>query len=88
VTSSTWTWRLENAAGETVALSAVRASAGSRSLDTFDQIALPSQFPTQSDAETWVGEEWQHLLAAGVVGVTLYDGDRAVYGPMSLLPPD
>ena len=22
-------------------------------------------FPTQSDAETWIGETWQELLAAG-----------------------
>ncbi len=43
-------------------------------------------FPTQSDAESWVGEMWQELLGQGVAQVTLLDGDRTVYGPMSLSP--
>ncbi|MCU1677925.1 MAG: hypothetical protein JWM93_2683 [Frankiales bacterium] len=42
------------------------------------------QFPTQSDAETWLGENWRELRAAGVVSATLVDGDRVVYGPMRL----
>jgi hypothetical protein len=41
-------------------------------------------FPTQSDAETWLGEQWRTLSAAGVVSATLLDGDRVVYGPMAL----
>jgi hypothetical protein len=41
-------------------------------------------FPTQSDAETWLGEQWRGLSAAGVVSATLLDGDRVVYGPMAL----
>ena len=45
-------------------------------------------FPSQSDAETWVGEQWRDLLEAGVEAVTLRDGDRTVYGPMSLRPAD
>lgn len=44
------------------------------------------RFPTQADAETWVGETWQDLLAAGVEAVTLYEVERAVYGPMGLRP--
>jgi hypothetical protein len=44
-------------------------------------------FPTQGDAETWVGEVWRELLAAGVDAVTLVEGERVVYGPMSLHPP-
>lgn len=43
-------------------------------------------FPTQSEAESWLGEEWRGLLAAGVDAVTLRDGDTVVYGPMSLQP--
>ena len=43
-------------------------------------------FPSQSDAESWVGEQWRELLDAGVEAVTLLDGDRTVYGPMSLRP--
>lgn len=81
--SATWTWRLENAAGETVAFSAL-AELSDIDVAGADQ----ATFPTQSDAESWVGEEWQELLTAGVIAVTLLDGDRVVYGPMSLLPPD
>ena len=38
----------------------------------------------QSDAESWVGEQWRELADAGVTQVTLFDGDRKVYGPMPL----
>lgn len=41
-------------------------------------------FPSQSDAESWVGEVWQDLAEQGVDAVTLFEGDREVYGPMSL----
>jgi hypothetical protein len=41
-------------------------------------------FPSQSDAESWVGEIWQDLAEQGVDQVTLFEGDREVYGPMSL----
>ncbi len=43
-------------------------------------------FPSQADAETWVGEVWRNLLAEGVESVSLYEDDRHVYGPMSLHP--
>ncbi|WP_225914503.1 hypothetical protein [Nocardioides jiangsuensis] len=42
------------------------------------------EFPSQSDAESWVGEAWRELLDDGVDAVTLFEGDREVYGPMSL----
>jgi hypothetical protein len=38
----------------------------------------------QSDAESWIGEQWRGLADAGVAQVTLFDGDRKVYGPMPL----
>jgi hypothetical protein len=41
-------------------------------------------FPSQSDAESWVGETWQDLAEQGVDAVTLFEADREVYGPMSL----
>ena len=41
---------------------------------------------SQSEAEAWVGESWRELLADGVDAVSLYEGDRLVYGPMSLHP--
>ena len=41
-------------------------------------------FPSQSDAESWIGEVWRDLLDDGVDQVTLFEADREVYGPMSL----
>lgn len=38
----------------------------------------------QSDAETWLGEQWRSLAASGIAQVTLLDGGSVVYGPMSL----
>ena len=44
----------------------------------------PGEFPSQSDAESWLGEAWRTLAEAGVAGVSLlHDGER-VYGPMPL----
>ncbi|HEX7354894.1 MAG TPA: hypothetical protein VF288_08700 [Mycobacteriales bacterium] len=42
------------------------------------------QFPTQSDAESWVGEMWQDLRDRGVAHVVLLHDGAVVYGPMSL----
>ncbi len=67
-TGSPWRWRLESSAGAEVAP---------------DGVDSPG-FPSQSDAESWVGEVWRELLDAGVDAVTLFEGDREVYGPMSL----
>ena len=69
----TWIWRYEDPSGEPV-------------------VPLPSAptaepFPSQADAESWVGECWRDLLAAGVAQVTLYEDDRKVYGPMGLSAP-
>jgi hypothetical protein len=63
-----WTWRCQDAGGAEV---------------TPGDHAVPS-FPSQADAESWLGEEWRALLEAGVESVTLLEGDREVYGPMSL----
>ena len=41
-------------------------------------------FPSQGEAESWLGEIYPELLAAGVRAVSLYEVDRLVYGPMSL----
>lgn len=43
-------------------------------------------FPSQSEAESWLGEEWRDLLDAGVDAVTLREDGAVVYGPMSLQP--
>ena len=41
-------------------------------------------FPSQSDAETWLGEQWRELAKAGVESVTLEHEGVVVYGPMGL----
>jgi hypothetical protein len=52
-----------------------------------DAPGLPAErFPTQADAESWIGEAWRELLDQGVDQVRLLEGDREVYGPMSLHP--
>jgi len=66
--SDTWTWTYEDATGKPVEGAATVSSA----------------FPTQGDAESWLGEQWRELTAAGVTAVTLHEGDTIVYGPMSL----
>jgi hypothetical protein len=43
-------------------------------------------FPTQGEAETWLGEFYPDLLRAGVRAVSLYEANRLVYGPMGLEP--
>lgn len=45
-------------------------------------------FPTQSDAEAWLSQEWTTLADAGVAEVTLLRDGEVVYGPMSLSPAD
>jgi hypothetical protein len=65
-----WTWRYEKADGAAI-------SSGD----------LPEAiFASQGDAESWLGENWRGLLEAGVDQVTLLEGDRIEYGPMSLHP--
>lgn len=65
-----WKWRYEKSNGTVV------------------EATEPSteEFPTQADAESWLGETWRQLLEAGVDQVMLVEGDRVVYGPMSLHP--
>lgn len=43
-------------------------------------------FPSQVEAEAWLGEEWQQLADAGVSSVTLMRGEDIVYDSMSLSP--
>ena len=51
-----------------------------------DTPVIGRTFPTQGEAETWLGEFYPSLLSAGVRAVSLYEADRLVYGPMSLEP--
>ena len=67
-----WTWQLESADGTVLSTRGLAAET----------------FSSQSDAESWLGENWPGLLAAGVDQVTLFEDGRAEYGPMSLHPTD
>jgi hypothetical protein len=56
-------------------------------LDADGRVIAPeerTEFPTRSDAESWLGEAYPDLSEGGVSAVTLFEGDREVYGPMSL----
>jgi hypothetical protein len=64
-----WTWRYQNTAGETVSP---------------DDAPIAELFPTQGDAETWIGETWRQLVDSGVDAVVLLEDGTEVYGPMSL----
>jgi hypothetical protein len=44
-------------------------------------------FSSQADAESWIGQAWRELAAAGVTQVVLVEDGRVDY-PMSLLPPE
>ena len=67
-----WTWQYEKADGTTI---------------TTDELQ-EAIFASQGDAESWLGENWRALLAAGVDQVSLLDDARTEYGPMSLHPDD
>ena len=51
-----------------------------------DRSVINTTFPTQGEAETWLGEFYPDLVDAGVRAVSLYEADRLIYGPMSLEP--
>ena len=49
-------------------------------------VAGPAEtFSSQADAESWLGQAWRELAAAGVTTVSLVEDDRVDY-KMSLLP--
>ncbi len=52
--------------------------------DAAADAGLGQEFPTQADAESWLTASFEDLLDAGAASVTLLEGDRVVYGPMSL----
>ncbi|MDQ1288805.1 MAG: hypothetical protein QG622_2371 [Actinomycetota bacterium] len=67
---SIFSWRFEAPDGSTVVPSG----------------APTTPFPSQADAETWIGETWRTLVEEGVEQVSLLRDGDAVYGPMSLRP--
>jgi hypothetical protein len=49
-------------------------------------VAGPDEaFTSQADAESWIGQTWRDLLAAGSATAILVEDDRVEY-KMSLLP--
>jgi hypothetical protein len=68
-----WTWQYHANQGAPIPESASQPAEG---------------FPSQADAETWVGEVWRDLLDEGIDAVSLFEDGRLVYGPMSLHPAD
>jgi len=70
----TWRWQFEKSDGSPTT---VTATAG----------LAETEWSSQADAESWIGESWPALLEAGVDQVVLVDDARIVYGPMSLRPP-
>ena len=48
--------------------------------------SLDPTFPSQGEAESWLGEFYPDLLDRGVRSVSLREADRLVYGPMALEP--
>ena len=65
-----WTWRFDDVDGK-----------------PFHPEGAPNTaFPTQSDAENWLGEQWSALLDGGVEAVCMLENGEHVYGPMSLRP--
>jgi hypothetical protein len=68
-TERPWAWRLEDSSGTEVEVGGEYAG---------------KRFASQADAESWVGEIWSELAELGVDAVTLLEGGRVVYGPMSL----
>jgi hypothetical protein len=69
-----WTWQMH-------------AGSPAQPVPAPESVAQPADgFPSQADAESWVGEVWRELLDEGVDSVSLFEEGRLVYGPMSLHP--
>lgn len=68
-----WTWSYLDAGGAELPATA-------------DNSLTDTAFPTQIDAEAWLGESWQDLADDGVDAVNLFDEETLIYGPMSLRP--
>lgn len=64
-----WWWRLADASGSEVEPAGENA----------DQ-----RFPSRGDAESWLGEVWRELSAAGAAVAQLVEHDREVGHPVGL----
>ena len=67
----TWQWRYQNGGAPTT-------------VDAPPPGEVSEEFPSQSDAESWLGEQWRDLLSAGVDEVVLEENGRVEYAmPLS-----
>ncbi|MGN6523611.1 MAG: hypothetical protein ACTHMZ_10505 [Actinomycetes bacterium] len=82
-----WHWRFERGDGTDITASLAGGEATTEG-GALSVRPAADGFPTQSDAESWLGETWRELLAAGVDQVRLYEDGAEVYGPMSLHSPE
>lgn len=71
--TASWTWTCLDAEGSPVTTPEAAGFSVS-----------PGDFPSQGDAETWLGEQWRELADGGVESVSLHRDGELVYGPMSL----
>ena len=53
--------------------------------DDLNAVGVGRRFDDQGDAEAWLTEAYLELTDLGVEFVTLYEEERLVYGPMSLM---
>lgn len=67
-----WWWLLLDADGAPVTESAVPEEYASL------------RFGTRADAESWIGEHWREVAAAGVAAVALHQDEQRVSRAMSL----
>ena len=62
----TWQWRYQNSGPTKVAEAPVTGE-------------VSEEFPSQSDAESWLGEQWRDLLSSGIDEVVLEENGRVEY---------
>ena len=60
-----WTWAFSDSNGAAAPLP--------------ESVPAPAPFASQSDAETWIGENWRELLNNGVSSVTLQRDGKIAY---------
>lgn len=61
-------------------------ASGSFAISDLEAAGLLQKFDDQVAAEEWLSLFFDDLIGQGVAGVSLYEEDRLIYGPMSLLP--
>src|SRR4051812_50178910 len=72
---TSWRWRFEDGSGAELTVAGGSAASGA------------TGFPSQRDAESWIGEGWRDPLEEGGGQGTLFQGDRGGDGPLSLHSP-